>query len=71
MSDEMNMIQAQQRYIDRVNGCHTGHRNRVSRAAWKELAKWAEQHGVADYEQRRAICKDAKDMAELERNADE
>ena len=40
-------------------------------AAWKELAKWAEQHGVADYEQRRAICKDAKDMAELERNADE
>lgn len=63
----MTLIEAQQRFIDRVNRCHTGHFNRVRRAAWKELAAWAERHGYAT----RAVCQDADDMATLERNADE
>lgn len=67
----MNLIQAQQRYIDRVNACHTGHHRRVARGARKELDSWLAKHGVADEKQRDAICKDARDMAELERNADE
>lgn len=63
----MTLTQAQQRYIDRVNGCHTGHVSRVSNAAAKELKAWAREHGYdAD-----VIHRDAKDMAELERNADE
>lgn len=63
----MTLIQAQDRYIQRVNGCHTGHRNRVSRAAWRELSRYAEQRGM----DARKVCTDAKDMAQLERNAED
>lgn len=62
----MNLIQAQDRYIARVNSCHPGHFRRVSRAAWSELYKWAEMRGM----DARAVCLDAKDMAKLEANAD-
>ncbi len=61
------LIQAQQKYIDRVNQCHSGHFQRVSRAAWSELYQWAESKGM----NARLVCQDAKDMALLERNSDE
>jgi hypothetical protein len=70
-SGERNMattlIQAQQKYIDRVNGCHPGHQRRVARAAWSELFKWAESRGM----DARPVCQDAKDMARLEQECDE
>lgn len=62
----MTLIQAQQRYIDRVTSCHPGHIRRASRAAWSELYKWAEARGM----DARSVCQDAKDMAMLEANAD-
>lgn len=62
----MTLIQAQQRYIDRVAASHHGHARRVSRAAWSELYKWAEARGM----NARYVCQDAKDMAALEANAD-
>ena len=58
----MTLIQAQQRYIDRVSACHPGHARRVARAAWSELFAWAEVRGM----DARAVCQDAKDMAALE-----
>jgi hypothetical protein len=58
----MTLIQAQQRYIDRVASCHPGHQRRVARAAWSVLYKWAESRGM----NAKAICQDAKDMAMLE-----
>lgn len=61
------LIQAQQKYIDRVTRCHPGHQRRVSRAAWAELFKWAEARGM----NAKAVCKDAKDMAALEQACDE
>lgn len=62
----MTLIQAQERFISRVNGCHPGHLRRVRRAAWSELNSWATKHGYDG----RTICIDADDMARLERNAD-
>lgn len=62
----MTLIQAQQRYINRVNGSHPGHARRVSRSAWSELYKWAEMRGM----DARAVCLDAKDVAALEANAE-
>lgn len=63
----MSLIQAQERYIERVNNCHPGHLRRVTRAAHKELRKWAERRGM-DAAQ---IVKDAADMAKLEHNSDD
>ena len=63
----MTLIQAQQRYIDRVNGCHPGHARRVARSAWTQLFKWAEARGL----DARAACRDAADVATLERNSDD
>lgn len=63
----MTLIQAQQRYIDRVNGCHPGHARRVANAAWSQLFKWAEARGM----DARAICRDAAETAALERNSDD
>lgn len=63
----MTLIQAQQRYIDRVNSCHPGHARRVARSAWAQLFKWAEAHGMAAA----IICRDAADVAALERNSDD
>jgi flavorubredoxin len=39
------LIEAQQRYIDRVMHCHSGHRSRVRRSAAKELRAYANSHG--------------------------
>jgi hypothetical protein len=61
----MTLIQAQQRYIDRVNHCHPGHARRVRNSAWRQLRKWAEVRGLAAI----TVCKDADDMAVLERNS--
>lgn len=66
----MNMIQAQDRYIARVNGCHTGHQRRVARAAWKQLFQWAENRGY-EHDDCRVICEEARDMAVLERNSED
>jgi len=63
----MTLIQAQQKYIDRVTQCHPGHKRRVGQAARAELYQWAEARGM-DAE---AICKDARDVANLELASDE
>lgn len=68
MSARLTLIEAQNRYIARVNSAHAGHIRRVSRAAWSELYTWAEKGGYANPAQ---ICKDAKDMAALELLADD
>lgn len=58
----MTLIQAQDRFIERVVSCHPGHRRRVRKAAWNELYAWAEARGY----DARAVCRDAADMAALE-----
>ncbi len=63
----MTLIQAQQQYIDRVTRCHPGHQRRVAKAAWSTLYKWAESHGM----DARAVCQDAKDVADLEQASNE
>jgi len=63
----MTLIQAQQRYIERVNACHPGHFRRVSNAAWRQLRKWADARGLDGAK----VCRDADDMATLERNSDD
>jgi len=63
----MTLIQAQQRYINRVNAAHPGHFNRVHRSARAQLWQWAIDRGF-DTEGANAICRDAKDVAALERN---
>ena len=64
---EMTLTQAQDRYIERANSCQTGHFRRVRRAAAKELRAWATRHGY----DASVVWKDAHDMAELERNAED
>ena len=63
----MTMIQAQQRYMNRVLTCHPGHRNRVRRAAARELHAWAVARGLDPV----AVHRDAKDMVTLELLCDE
>lgn len=63
----MTLIQAQERYIQRVNSCHAGHLRRVERAAWRQLSQWAAKRGF----DAAVICRDANDMARLERSCDE
>ena len=65
----MNMIQAQQRYINRVNSCHQGHRNRVHKSAQSELSMWLKANGYQAM--REQIINDAIDMANLEKNCDD
>lgn len=57
----MTLVQAQQRYIDRVTACHSGHIKRVRRSARSELYAWAEARGF----DARVVCRDAADMAQL------
>lgn len=66
----MTLIEAQRRYIDRVNEAHPGHRRRVSRAACNQLYSWAVANGHTAVEAR-AICRDARDIANLELNAED
>ena len=65
MATGMTLTQAQERFITRVNSCQTGHFRRVRRGAWKELTGWAEKHGYDG----QTVCRDADDMATLERQA--
>lgn len=41
----MTLVQAQQRYIDRLLQCHPGHLRRVRRAAASTLCRWARVRG--------------------------
>lgn len=68
----MTLIQAQQLYIDRVNNPnnHPGHLRRVRRGAWRQLYDWATQQGSSP-EQARQVCQDARDVADLERDAED
>lgn len=63
----LTLVQAQQRYIDRVNGCQTGHLSRVRRAAYRRLDAWAKAHGF----DAKVVWRDAEDMALLERDSEE
>lgn len=63
----MTLIQAQERYIQRVNSCHPGHMRRVARAAYRQLRLWATKRGMDPA----AIYRDADDMARLERSCDD
>lgn len=65
----LTLIQAQERYIQRVNSCHPGHKRRVARAAWEQLTNWAYTHGYS--EGWKVICQDAKDMARLQRDCED
>jgi predicted GNAT superfamily acetyltransferase len=57
----MTLIQAQQKYIDRVSACSTSHINRVRGAARRELFAYAEKRGFIAY----LVVKDAQDMVNL------
>lgn len=61
------LIQAQDRYIDRARSCHPGHANRVQRAAHRELFQWAQARGYDG----KVVCRDARDMLELELACDD
>jgi hypothetical protein len=63
----MTLTQAQTRYVERVNNCHPGHFNRVRASAAKELKLWAAKHGY----DASVVWKDARDIAELERNSED
>lgn len=58
----MSLIQAQQKYIDRVVNANPNFIKRTRKAAWAELYRWAESKGL----DAKAVCNDAKDVANLE-----
>ena len=65
--ENLTLVQAQDRFIERVLACHTGHVRRVRRAAWHKLAEWARKHGY----DATVVCRDADDVLKLEQAADE
>lgn len=71
MARMLTLIQAQERYISRINSCHTGHIRRVRRGARRELRDWLIQNGHTDEASISQLIKDAQDMAELESLADD
>lgn len=66
----MTMIQIQERLIARVNNCHPGHRNRVTRGACRQARRTLTGKGYDDAGIR-AIIRDALDMAKLERESED
>lgn len=66
----ITLIQAQERYIERVKNAKAGHVNRVRRAARKQLGEYLEKTGASQMT-RMQVIKDADDMLKLEENADE
>lgn len=66
----MTLIQAQERYIARVNNCHPGHRGRVSRSASREFYAWATKKGYAKTDIS-ILLNDAIDMAKLQRDSED
>ena len=63
----LTLVQAQDRYVERVLSCQTGHVRRVRRGAWHELAEWARRHGY----DAQIVCRDADDVLKLEQVAEE
>ena len=63
----MTLVEAQQRYIDRVTDCHPGHAARVRRGARRQLHTWAVAHGYDGA----VVCRDASDMARLQQASDD
>lgn len=63
----LTLVQAQDRYIERVLSCQTGHVRRVRRGAWRELADWARKHGYDE----KIVCKDANDVLKLQQTSEE
>jgi len=68
----MTLIQAQQRYVNRVNDPNNnpGHLRRVRRGASNQFYKWARGRGIPETEIS-ILLNDAIDMAKLERDAEE
>lgn len=66
----MTLIQIQERLIARVNNCHSGHRNRVTRGACRQARKTLTAKGYDDAGIK-AVIRDALDMAKLERAAED
>jgi hypothetical protein len=71
MARPATLIEAQRRYIEKRNGCTTGHWRRAARAAARELRKYLARIGVTNEKQIEVIVQDARDMAALEREFDE
>lgn len=66
----MTLIQAQERYIERIQNAHPGHVNRVRRSARKQLGAYLEKQQTP--QATRLLCiKDAEDMLALEQNAED
>jgi len=55
------LVEAQERYIERITSCKTGHRNRVRHSAARGLRAWATNHGY----DAGIIHQDAKDVLVL------
>lgn len=67
---KLTLIQAQERYIERVKNAKSGHVNRVRRAARKQLGEYLEKTGASQIT-RMQVVQDADDMIKLEANADD
>ncbi len=73
------IISIQQQFIDTVNAGHTrwshrpngGHIRRIQRGAWNRAATALRKLGYTDQSDIAGIISQARDVAELERNADE
>ena len=73
------IIGIQQQYIDTVNAGHArwshrpngGHIRRIQRGAWNRAATALRKLGYTDQSDIAGIISQARDVAELERNADE
>ena len=75
----LTIITIQQQYIDTVNAGHArwshrpdgGHIRRIQRGAWNRAATALRKLGYTDQSDIAGIISQARDVAELERNADE
>ena len=73
------IVSIQQQYIDTVNAGHArwshrpngGHIRRIQRGAWNRAATALRKLGYTDQSDIAGIISQARDVAELERNADE
>jgi len=63
----VTLVQAQQRYVDRLLHCHPGHARRVRRAARRTLWRWASVRGYDPA----TVVRDAHDMVVLITRADD
>ncbi len=66
----LTMIQAQDRFIARINNCHPGHYNRVQRSASRQLYQWALDRGY-DKGDAFVILDEARQVAQLQRNSED